>query len=412
MEKYRDIIGRINYGLFLAVVFLLPFPQTALRYLCTAWIITWVFEFRWLSKPQADFRRTALPFIAGGLWFVWQLISGLWAADHAAWSWQIERYLTFILLVPVGLWGVNSYYNWRQAGKALVMGCIAALPFYLILMTALYIRPDWIHLLSPDAWDFMHPTWWTYFSGNISAIKHRLFLCTIELFGAYMAFLLYRKRPKILIPAWIVMLSFIPLTDSRQAIFLALVLSVIMVLYALPEHLRSKFSWTVVVIGLLIGGAVLKLHPRMEQVNLHTLSEMKQITYDHEARLNIWTLALEHPSDYLPWGLGAGQSRKYLINRYNEVGLDSYADMRFHAHNQYLEEMMETGFVGLVLLLIMLIAGPVCARGQGQESAVILTTLFGLNMFIDCMFGLFCGIALWAVGLVLIALQSLPSHAA
>ena len=123
-------------------------------------------------------------------------------------------------------------------------------------------------------------------------------------------------------------------------------------------------------------------------------------------------IALQQPEDYLPWGLGAGQSEIYLIDRYNEVGLDSYANMRFHAHCQYLEELMETGFVGLALLLLALIAMPVCANGKGRQTGVILITIFGLNMAVDCMFGLFCGIALWAVGMVFISLLSPPLRAA
>ena len=411
MEKYRDIMGRINYGLFLTAVFLLPFPQDLVRYACVAWIISWFLEFRWLRKPQLR-NQTWLIFVAFGLWYGWKLISGFWAPDKAAWSWQMTRYLAFIFMVPVGIWGVNERYDWRQAGSTLVRGCLVALPFYLGLMTALYLHPQWVSFFSPAEWDFTHPTWWTYFNGNISAIKHRLFLCSIELFGAYIAFHVYRNRPWILVPAWMTMLFLILLTDSRQAVFMTIILAVIILLFALPKYIRARFCGIIIVMAVILAGMGLKMHPRMQQINMQTISEMNNITYDHEARLNIWAIALQQPEDYLPWGLGAGQSEIYLIDRYNEVGMDSYANMRFHAHSQYLEELMETGFVGLALLLLALIAMPAFANGKGRQTGVILITIFGLNMAVDCMFGLFCGIALWAVGMVFISLLSPPLRAA
>ena len=49
MNRYRQIIGRINYWLFLTVIALLPAPQLVLRYACVAWIILWFLEGRWLN---------------------------------------------------------------------------------------------------------------------------------------------------------------------------------------------------------------------------------------------------------------------------------------------------------------------------------------------------------------------------
>ena len=71
---------------------------------------------------------------------------------------------------------------------------------------------------------------------------------------------------------------------------------------------------------------------------------------------------------------------------------------------------MEIGIPGLILFLIAWLSVPLCARKKGRQTAILFTTLFLLNMFTDCMFGKFCGIALWAVGMVLIFLQSNPER--
>lgn len=410
MNKYKDIIGRINYGLFLTVVALLPFPQTALRFACVAWFVTWVLELRWLHisniKYQISNFKLVIPFLAFAAWYGFKAISGLWAPDHAAWSWQMERYMTFAFMVPVALWGVNRYYNWRQIGKVLVFSCAAAVPIYLIWMRVLFLHSDMVpYNMLVEAW-YAHDNWWTFFAENISHFKHRLFLCSVELFGAAIAIQLYHKRLKLLIPILIVMLSTLPLTSSRQAVLTVVAMTAFGSLYVLPRTYRVRYGLGILLIGILIGVGVFKTHPRLKTVDVRDMTEMREMSYDHDIRYNIWGAALQQPTDYIAYGLGAGQSHAYLGERYANVHFDYYAARQYHAHNQYLEEVMEVGIPGLILFILAWLSVPLCARKKGRLTAVLFTTLFGLNMLTDCMFGKFCGIALWAVGLLFILLQS------
>lgn len=405
MNRYQDILGRINYGLFLTVVALLPFPQAALKYACVAWFITWALEFRWLQKPKPC-TMYRVPFILFGLWYAWKALSGLWAPDPEAWSWQIERYMTFAFMLPVALWGVNRYYNWRQVGKVLVFSCVAAVPLYVLWMAVLFHHPEWVPLSLLDEPWVQHEQWWFFLSENISHFKHRLFLCSVELFGAIVAFLLYYKRLKVLLPMLIVMLSSIPLTGSRQTVLSAIAMLVCGIIYALPRAYRGRYGFGVILIGLLVGVGIFKTHPRLKETQVKELSEMRTLSYDHDIRLNIWGAALQHPQDYMAYGLGAGQSRAYLAERYTDVHFDYYVVRQFHAHNQYLEEMMEIGIPGLMLFLLAWLSIPLCAKKKGRLTAMLFTTLFMLNMLTDCMFGKFDGIALWAVAMLFILLQS------
>ena len=63
----------------------------------------------------------------------------------------------------------------------------------------------------------------------------------------------------------------------------------------------------------------------------------------------------------------------------------------------------------LALVLFFLLAWisiPLCAKGKGRLTAILFLTIFAFNMFTDCMYAKFCGIGLWAVGLLFILLQS------
>ena len=407
MNQYREIIGKLNYGLFLAIVALLPFDQLLLRYAFVTWFVCWLLEGRWLNRPKPiRDNRMLIPFLLFGLWYLWRIVSWFWVADHAIWSWQTERYLTFGLIVPVAVWGVNKHYDWRVAGKVLVGSCVAAVPVYIAIMTFFYYHPEWIGKLHLGGEWKAISGWFGYFEENISFLKHRLFLCSVELFGVAIAYKLWRKRPAILLPALIVMLSSIPLTGSRQSVLTAAGLIAVTMVYELPGRYRLRYGIGILLVGIVLGFGVLNLHPRMQNFDYTDLTEIREVSSDHNARLNIWGVALQQPSDYLAHGLGAGQSTPYMIEKYKEAKFGYYANKQYNAHNQYLEELMEIGLPGLLLFILAWVSIPLCARRQGILTSLLFTTIFMMNMLTDCMFGRFCGIALWAVGLLIIVLQS------
>ena len=362
MNRYRDIISRIHYGFGIAVVALLPFPQICLRYACVLWVISWFMEGRWMHKPKSIKENPiALPFILFGTWFAWKAISGFWSADHAAWAWQMERYLAFVLMIPMGIWGLNEHYRWQTLGKVLVASCIAAVPAYLLWMLVMYHHPEWVPYFNLQEQWSINEDWWAFFAENISQFKHRLFLCSVELFGAIIAFQLYYKRPVVLLPIWAVMLSVIPMTGSRQSILSAVALLIAGLLCCLPAVRRRRYGAAIVLLGVVLGAGLLHFHPRMQEFELSDIKEMRELSSYHDVRLNIWGAALQHPEEYLAHGLGAGQSSAYLSEKYQAAGFDYYVYMHYNSHNQYLEELIEIGFPGLLLFLLAWLSIPICA---------------------------------------------------
>ncbi|MBQ6723547.1 MAG: O-antigen ligase family protein [Paludibacteraceae bacterium] len=409
MKRYQQIAGQLNAWLFLVLVALLPFPQITLRYAFVLWLVSWLLEGRWLRRPQSIRKnKIVIPFLLFGLWYAWKALSVFWSPDHAAWAWQMERYMAFALLVPVGIWGVNNYYDWKKAGRVLMISCLCAVPFYLAVMTVLYYHPELIETLhlKGDWHLYLHP-WHLFVADNISFIKHRLFLCSIELVGAMMAFMLYRKRPFILIPSLLVMLSVIPLTGSRQSILTVAAMMVVGLLMSLPRRYRWRYGVGILLLGVVLGGGLLKLHPRMQQFDFASIKQMREVSYEHDVRLNIYGCALQQPEDYLAYGFGAGQSTGYLMDIYREKGFDYYIVKQYHAHNQYLQELMEIGIPGLVFFFLAWLSIPIFARKEDKRFALQFFTLFFLNMNTDCMFGMFDGIVLWAFGMVFLLIPQI-----
>ena len=251
-----------------------------------------------------------------------------------------------------------------------------------------------------------------FFANKISFIKHRLFLCSVEMMGIMS--LLYLRKDILnklgKIKGWIlivlavaIMITLILITGSRASILSGIALLAVWALYKLPiRQIRYKIAFLLLAGG--IGLFALSLHPRMENFDYGKLLTIRNTAPSHNVRLNIWSIALESPKDYSLYGLGAGQSFLYLQNKYKEFGFNHYK--LFNSHNQYIEEWIELGAPGLLFFLLAWWSLPYCTQKRARKSAIMLVTLYALNMLTDCMFGRFDGIALWCVWMVLIRLQA------
>lgn len=379
MKRYTDIAGNINYYLFLAVVALLPFPQIFLRYACVLWFVAWVFEGRWLQRPKAwKENKTAIPFILFGLWYGWKLLSGLWTADTTAWAWQMERYISFGVLIPVGIWGVNGRYDWRQAGKVLVLGCVCAAFFYPALLTVLLHHREIIDNTHWVAnWDYSSFEWLHFYQTNLSHVKYRLFLSSIQIFGIIIATKLwFSERRWLWGTVTVLLVGSILLSGSRQALISLVVIALIALIIFLSRRLKWYYTASIVAATVLLSGALISIHPRFRTMDIHS-----------EERILIWEKALQQPSDYVWTGLGGG--------------LDGVGG---HCHNQYLQELRELGVFGLMLFLLAWVSIPLCAPTEQKHIAILFIALFACNMLTECVFSKYCSVALWSAGLIFVLL--------
>jgi O-antigen ligase len=324
-------------------------------------------------------------------------------------SWQLERYMAFGLLVPIGIWGVNKYYNWKHICIVLACSCVLAAGIY--AFTLFWVNnADFMNI--PLGKVRLKPLTSDFFASKISFIKHRLFLCSVEMMGIMS--LLYLRKDIItrlgkikgcivIILAIAIMITLIIATGSRASILSGTALLAVWALYKLPvRRVRYKIAFLLLACG--TGLFALSQHPRMENFDYEKLFTIRNSDPSHNVRLNIWSVALDHPEDYSLYGLGAGQSFHYLQNKYKEHGFNQY--QRFNSHNQYIEEWIELGIPGLLFFVLAWLSLPYCTQKRARKSTVLLVTLYALNMLTDCMFGRFDGIALWCVWMILIRLQS------
>ena len=293
----------------------------------------------------------------------------------------------------------------------MVLACSCVLVVGVFTFTLFWVsNADFMNL--PFGRVQIQPLTLDFFANKISYIKHRLFLCSVEMMGV-MALLYVRKdiiNKLGKIKGWIlivlaiaIMITLILITGSRASIISGTALLSVWALYKLPiRRMRYKIAFLFFACG--IGLFALSQHPRMENFDYGKLFTIRDTTPSHNVRLNIWIVALESPKDYSLYGLGAGQSFLYLQNKYKEFGFNRY-DL-FNSHNQYIEEWIELGAPGLLFFMLAWFSIPFFNTKRARKTAMMLVTLYALNMLTDCMFGRFDGIALWCVWMVLIRLQA------
>lgn len=421
MMKYIQQIQDIQSKWFLVVMAMLPFPQPFIKWAILIWFGLWLIEGRWLHRPKPlRDNRILIPLLCFGLWYGLKIVSGLWAEDSTGWHHYIENHATFVALIPIGIWGVNSRYHLRHALSALIIGCLAVAFLYPF---TLY----WVHnheyFLPRAGWGELHSMNWEWYADKISYLKHRLFLCSVEIAGIIAVVYQYpyycqrmgRVRATLMSAAAIgVMLTLILSTGSRQSLLSITALAIVSAWALVPQRLMRTWGIGIIAAIAVVGTITFLQHPRMQSFNKQEITHFMQTDDSHDIRLNIWGFALSTPQDYLAYGLGAGQSATYLSQKFDQVNWDHYQNQGYNScHNQYLEELIENGIAGLIWFVLCWGVLIICCDPKSRLVAILLTTLYGLNMCTDVMFGRYDGIALWSVWvIVLIMLQSAHTSAA
>lgn len=174
-NKYLQIIRYVNYMLFVVAACMLSFPTRVSLYTWGLWLLTWFMEGRFVNKNNLQWNKGLIPLCLLLLWVLCEAVSYVWSIDREDTLNMLIRHLSFILIMPVALWGVNEHYNWRRIAHCFVLTTIISVFVY-----GIYIYFVW-------HWDYIcmyhslpeHVRSWTYYANQISLLKHRFYYGTI-----------------------------------------------------------------------------------------------------------------------------------------------------------------------------------------------------------------------------------------
>lgn len=109
----------------------------------------------------------------------------------------------------------------------------------------------------------------------------------------------------------------------------------------------------------------------------------KVITQDKsDERYIISRASLNVVKANLPWGVGAGDRIDELVDEYHRIGAEKQYWRRYNPHNQYVDTLMTTGIVGLLVLLAVFIVPLVdCILSKNHLFAFFLLVIATSALF-------------------------------
>lgn len=412
-NKYLQIIRYVNYILFVVAACMLSFPTRVSLYAWGLWLLTWFMEGRFVNKNNLQWNKGLIPLCLLLLWVLCEAVSYVWSIDREDTLNMLIRHLSFILIMPVALWGVNEHYNWRRIAHCFVLTTIISVFVY-----GIYIYFVW-------HWDYIcmyhslpeHVSSWTYYANQISLLKHRFYygtvinLAVIVLLKSRDFALSFnsenRKNTFFFFVKLFLLIMGVVMSGSRANLITLLVIVCVALLQPMKGKTRAWLASMVAIVSIFFLVLMFNFHPRFEQLHWKGTSVQEfQPTYVVEPRINIWYMALQNPQDYLLHGVGAGANSEYLKPIYYAFHMDEFAKRDYNAHSQYLATCIDMGILIALFFTLIWLLYPLFYKGKCRQLATLVALLIALNMLTENMLARIDGVITTCFALLVITLLS------
>lgn len=284
------------------------------------------------------------------------LLSGFWNEwNHKTALAEIETKISFIAFPLLFLFAPKTILSARRKLQwALVAGCfVFAIACHIHAVVGFNETGLWEEFVYGRlSWTF-HPTYLGFFY-----LLSMVFLASEFLDST-------RKRYSRFLLMGIVFFSLETAFMASRAGFLALFLFYGIFIFYVFRNGKSKAKALTVVGASLISFLILffafsPISGRAKEAvaNSAAITETKkeEKVASTSERIVSWQTAWEIGKDF-PLGVGTGNWKAHFTERYKQKGANFAAEHAHPAHNAYLQMLVEWGWVGVVTLLLLLIAG-------------------------------------------------------
>mgnify|MGYP001820283581 CR=1 FL=1 len=330
------------------------------------WPQTW----RCLSQIEKLFLTGFLLYLASGF------LSYINVADDYEYIKHMGRYLRFAFIVPVYLFLVHSKF---ELIRFFISGIVVSGPVYLFFaLLTIYINQG------PPGQGYYH---------------HILFGDTAMLNSALMmVFLLTRKfsfsiRLLIVISMFCALYASV-LSTARGAWVAAPVLIIMLAWYAIKTRTINIKSISVIIAILLVMVASTPVRDIVATRFVEAVNEVKMFSSDEKAdtsvggRLALWDVSIRVWEENPFLGTGPGDYNDDLVG-YQNKGLYPGVFVHDSVHNIYLQALVSTGIVGLLVFILALIVFPLIFLQRARPGGGQLERLSGLVLIVSVLiFGL------------------------
>lgn len=221
------------------------------------------------------------------------------------------------------------------------------------------------------------------------AVSHRSYINFNLLIALIFVFQWYNRKPSkqrllSLATVSIATGAFIFLSEARTSLIsFGALLSAIIFLVARERVTRKQLYLLLAVCGLSFF-CIAASSPRI--INLfHSLMKGDAAFIQLDPRFQIWSCAYDIASKGIPFfGLGSRELQPLLQECYTATQFRYGETCGLGAHNQFIEVLLEYGFIGLSLLVALLASLGATSKSNRKEQYLLLL-MIGINLFFETM---------------------------
>lgn len=407
LDKYRSVIGYINYVLCLVLLFFASAQDSTLRFLFNAWIISWALEFRWLDMKNFTFRKYDKSLLLLLAFVGVEALTLLWTSNVDYGVRRFVKHLYFVVITLICLFGVNERYKLKSmmyvyVAGAVIVGCCYFIVVYHVLNGA--VLSDLSH-----NYDLVMPS----MSSMADVIHHNKLHQNLGLSLTLALVVVPFARRSLIkdigaLNAY-VMISFVVVVIIL-CIFFSGCRSSLIVLFAcllvgVMFRMRTKGRIWALGITMVLSislFSLLKHHPRSENVSFE-LSKCITGNFEgnEEHRIMIWHGVFKICSESFFFGSGLGSSCDRLVEFYNRSNYpEYYAQLRLSSHSQYFEVLLEMGVFALIGFVALLAMFPYYFEGKARMFAVFVMAMYAIQGLTDAILGGCTGIMVFCIAVL------------
>ncbi|WP_136482667.1 O-antigen ligase family protein [Cognatitamlana onchidii] len=350
------------------------------------------------QKEYHNFKlsRDKYPYVFLMLFIVWHLVSLLYSENLYGGIKQIEKKIPLLLIAILGIVSNTITLQFNKTLRFYFYGAITA-----IIISLCYC-------------------FYMFFNGYLGAIalvkgfsqvnllsffEHRLYVGVLLLMILPLIF--HNLIRKI---SWVrkvgyfllfgVVFFMIYSTGARILVLCTLVIALGFLLKFLRTKVKRVYFIMTLIILVTAAFSVLSSHPRTK-LTIDLIKKNKPLE-DIDNRFVTWVNAVEIIADNPILGVGIGDSHNKLLQSYQANGNILELSNKLNVHNQYLQTVLETGVVGIILFIFFLVSLFFVGFDRKPYLYAFLA-LFGIGFFIESMLSRDIGtfpMALWVFILV------------
>lgn len=340
MFKYRKYLINIYFISIILISALMPFNRSLL---ISGTIIIAVVLAAILNVIYKRYAYNSF-FIICLVYFL-ILVLGLFYSDDLAFGlFNIEKNLSFIAL-PVALSAIHIFHYKKLLKAVLITFLMSSITSSLVCV--IYAAFNYSENSSIFRYSYFtnvinaHPAYLSiYLSFSFFIL---IYLCNYTLINRHY---LYRILILIVLIFLSVMIIFL---KSRMplGIFVSLIS-----LTSVYIFLKNKKYRPFIGVGVLILGLIFFAIIRIDVFTRYRL--LSSVNYGLEMRLNSWDAAINAIYKNTIMGVGTGDLKKALHEEYLVTNFREGLEYNYNSHNQYLDNWVQNGLPGLLILLILI----------------------------------------------------------